>query len=310
MSDILAVTGPLFFIIALGFLAVRFGLFGRGDMRVLGAFVINVALPAVLIHALSQRDVQEILDVRYLFAYGLGSLAALAVGIGIARWGLKRGMAASALAGMGTAMSNSAFIGFPLALQLVGPVAAIAAALAMLIENLLILPLVLALAERGEGHGLNVRTLARQIGGRLVRHPVIIAIVVGMTLSLLGWHLPLPAARGVEMLATASAPAALFAIGGALAGQAMRGLATDITVIAVGKLVIHPLLVLLALLLVPDLDPAMRVAAIVIAASPMLTVYPLMGQKYGHEAVCTATLVMTTIVAFFTLSAVVGLLGA
>lgn len=309
MSDILAVTGPIFFIIAMGFLAVRIGIFGRGDMRVLGTFVIHIALPAVLIHALSQRDIQAIIDERFLLAYGAGSVAALLLGVAIARFGLRRSLTASALAGMGTGMPNSAFIGFPLAYQLIGAPAAIAVALAMLVENLIILPLTLALAERGDGHGLRTRTLLRQIGARLVRHPVLIAIVVGMTFSLSGVHLPLPVGRGIEMLAGASAPVALFAIGGALGGQALHGMKADIVSVALGKLVMHPLLVWLALAFVPGLDPAMRTAALVIAAAPMLTVYPIMGQRYGLEGVCTATLVVTTITAFFTLSAVVGLLG-
>jgi hypothetical protein len=57
------------------FVAGRSGLFSRADMRVLGKFVINFALPALIL--LSQRQVADILNVRYLAAYALGSLAVL-----------------------------------------------------------------------------------------------------------------------------------------------------------------------------------------------------------------------------------------
>ena len=44
MLQILAITSPIYFIIALGFVATRFGLFVRADMRVFGKFVLNLAL--------------------------------------------------------------------------------------------------------------------------------------------------------------------------------------------------------------------------------------------------------------------------
>ena len=79
LLSILAITGPIYIVIALGFLAGRSGLFSRADMRVLGKFVVNFALPALLFTALSQRHVADILNGRYLAAYALGSLAVLLV---------------------------------------------------------------------------------------------------------------------------------------------------------------------------------------------------------------------------------------
>ena len=48
---------------------------------------------------------------------------------------------------MGLCASNSAFVGYPIALQLFGPAASVALALCSLVENLLVMPLSLALAE-------------------------------------------------------------------------------------------------------------------------------------------------------------------
>ena len=45
MLQILAITGPIYLLIAAGFLTTRAGLFARADMRVFGKFVINLALP-------------------------------------------------------------------------------------------------------------------------------------------------------------------------------------------------------------------------------------------------------------------------
>jgi predicted permease len=57
MLDILSITGPIYLSILAGFLATRFGLFSKADIRVLGKFVIHLALPALLFNSLSQHPV-------------------------------------------------------------------------------------------------------------------------------------------------------------------------------------------------------------------------------------------------------------
>jgi len=73
MTDILAITGPIYLAIALGYAATRFGVFARADMRVFGKFTLYLALPAMLFNALSQRSLAEILNCQYLLAYALSS---------------------------------------------------------------------------------------------------------------------------------------------------------------------------------------------------------------------------------------------
>ena len=71
---ILGITGPIYLAMALGYASTRRGLFEKSDMRSYGKFVIELALPALLFNALSQRSVGEILNIPYLAAYALGSL--------------------------------------------------------------------------------------------------------------------------------------------------------------------------------------------------------------------------------------------
>ena len=58
MLTILGITGPIFLIVGVGFAAVRDGLLTRAEMRPLGVFVINVALPALLFPAIFLADLQ------------------------------------------------------------------------------------------------------------------------------------------------------------------------------------------------------------------------------------------------------------
>ncbi|MER2526730.1 MAG: hypothetical protein ABTR07_02260 [Candidatus Competibacter denitrificans] len=66
MLDILAITGPIHLTILIGAATVGFGLFQKADMAVFGKFVLNLALPCLMFDALSQRNIQEIINLTYL----------------------------------------------------------------------------------------------------------------------------------------------------------------------------------------------------------------------------------------------------
>ena len=85
MLDILAITGPIYLVVAAGYLSTRLGLFERSEMRVFGKYVINIALPALLFNALSQRSLAEVVNPVFIAAYALGSLIAMGVGVFWAR---------------------------------------------------------------------------------------------------------------------------------------------------------------------------------------------------------------------------------
>ncbi len=309
MLEILSITGPIFLIIALGFAAVRSGVFAKSNVRALGLFVIHFALPALLFNALSQRAFTEIVNTPYLLAYAAGSLAMLALGIGIARLVQHRDLPASAITGMGMSFSNSAFIGYPVALQLVGPTASVALALTMIIENLLMIPLVLALAE-SRGNSQRPWTAVATALARLLRNPIILAIIAGVASAMLRLRLPEPLARTIDMLAMASAPVSLFVIGGTLVGLKTKGMALDAGLIVTGKLLLHPAAVFIALLLLPPIDPALQLAALILACAPMLSIYPIIGQKYAQEERCAAALVTATVASFITISILVWIIRA
>ena len=174
MLDILAITGPIYITIALGYFLTRRGLFARADMRVLGQFVINLALPALLFNALAQRKLGDILNGRYMLVYALGSLAAMGLGLLWARRGARQDANTSVFWAMGMSCPNSGFVGYPIALLVVGPVAGVMLGLNMIVENLLLIPLLLALAESSTGSGGRWHTVLRQSLVNLARNPMVI----------------------------------------------------------------------------------------------------------------------------------------
>lgn len=308
MTEIFAITVPIFIVITLGYLSIEFKVFQRLEVRTLGTFVLMFALPALILRSFAQRTLSEVLDVNYLLAYTLGSFAVMLVGVAVMRWGFKASLPNAAITALGMAGSNSGFIGYPLVALVIGPVAGLALALNMLVENILVIPLTLALAESGMGTQQGFKAIAQGIVSRLIRSPMIIAIAVGLTMSLLGIHLPTSIARTIDLMAMASGPVALFVIGATLHGLRLEGMGSNLGVIIAGKLVLHPLCIWAALALFPVQSQELTTAALLMAAVPMMGIYPLLGQRFGQDKLCAAALLGATVTSFFTLTVVLGLI--
>ena len=189
MLDILSITGPIYIAIALGWLATRAGLFERADMRVLGRFVLYVALPALLFDAVSKRHVADILDWRYLLVYALSGLATMGLALlwfrRVARHA-GQGPQLAVVQSMGAVCPNSGFVGYPINLLVLGGGAAgVILGMNMLVENLLWIPLLLALLDAAAGGG-HWRQVLRGVAVGLLRNPLVIGLVAGLAAALLG----------------------------------------------------------------------------------------------------------------------------
>lgn len=310
MLDILAIIAPIFLVIGLGYAALRQGWFAAAGLQALGGFVIRFSLPALLFNALAKRSLAEVFNLRFLAVYALGSLVTLAIGLAWALWVKREGLSAAAIAGMGMCCANTAFVGYPVMLQVIGPDASVALALAMMVENLLMIPLCLALADTGaqQGHGF-AKAFGKALAG-LPRNPIIVAIALGLVFASLQWRPPPPVARAIDMLASSAGAISLFYVGGMLAGLSLRARAADAVVVSMGKLLLHPLAVGGALWLLGSASMVgghLSAAALLMAGSPMLGVYAIFGQKHGQQQACAARMLVATTASFFSLIVLIGL---
>ncbi|SDI18802.1 hypothetical protein SAMN05216588_112125 [Pseudomonas flavescens] len=302
MLQIFQITAPIFLLIGLGYAAAMSAVLNREQVRGIGAFVITFAMPALLIKTLGTSPIQQTLIPGYLMAYALGSCVAFAAAFCISRWLRRDNLSGSAINAMGMSVSNSGFIGYPLVAAAFGSPAVLGMAMGMLVENLLLIPLALVLAEAGKQQGGGGLSVLRLTFGRLLRNPVIIGIVIGLCVSLLGIEIPPLLLKPIDMLAGISAPLALFVIGAGLFGMKARGVWIDAAWISAGKLIIHPLAVLCAFMLVPDVSPVMKAVGVLFACSPMMSIFPILGQRFDLEDRCSATLLVATLLSFFTIS--------
>jgi malonate transporter and related proteins len=310
MIEILAIIFPIFILIAAGYVAVGSGLVPKTQLRGMSAFLLYFAMPALILKSLVQRPLAEVINTDYLLAYGMASMAVFSLALCFLHFAEKKDLQTSALSALGMAASNSGFIGYPIAALAIGAPAGLALALCMMIENIVIIPAALVIAETGLRAGLPARVILRSSAVRLIKSPIILAILAGTAISGFGTVLPSPIFKTVDMLALASAPVALFVIGGTLVGLKIEGLRTEVAQIVLGKLAIHPVAVLLAFTVFANVDPDLKSAAIIMASVPMLSVYPILGQRYGMDEVCAAALMVSTAISVLTISAMIWLVKA
>lgn len=310
MIELVSLILPIVILIGVGFVAVYTRAVSPPVVQALGVFVLNFALPALILHALLQQDLRQTLNWNYIVVYGAGSLITFGVVLAVARAFLGMPLPVASMAALGSSASNSGFVGFPVASLAVGAPALTALPLSMLVENILIIPLALALAESAGHRGQGVAQIIGRTVRRLARTPLILAIVFGAALSALGVRFPGPISLTLEMMADAAVPCALLVVGGTLAALKVQSVAGEVALIAAGKLVLHPLLVVLGFALVGGVPPGLMAAGIVLASAPMLTVYPIIGARFGQERLCAAALLATTVAAFVTMLIFLGVFGA
>jgi malonate transporter len=310
LTNLVSITLPIFLLIALGFAAARLDLVEEGFVRGLGFFVLHFALPALVLHALLAQDLRQTFNLNFVLTYGGASLLVFLILLALFRIALSRGNSHAAIASLGGVASNSGFVGFPVASLAVGAPALTALPMAMLVENVLIIPLALGFAEAGRQDRKPPLLFTIETAIRLLRMPLVISIVLGIVLSLLQVRLPLFLSTTAGMLADASAACALFTVGGTLAALQPASVAGDIALIVLAKLVLHPLAVAGGFWLLGGVPAPLMAAGLILAAAPMLTVYPIFGQRFGLGPLCSVALLAATAASFATLTILVGFLLA
>lgn len=305
MLAILNLVLPIFMVIGIGYFAVSRHIFSQTAVRGMGRFVVTFALPALIFQAIISQPIADIMNPTYFLGYAGGSLCSFIIGFSLAK--IRRQTAvASVVNALGQSTSNTGFIGYPLLFTLIGEKAGIFFSLNVLVENLIILPLFLILGDSFAAKGGNRWQLFQTIIKNLFKNPIIIAMLAGLSCAILGIGDDLPAAfkKVVNMLANAGGAIALFVIGGSLVGLKIRGSMPDIIQITLGKLILMPLCAFVILYLLGARGEILF-AGVLLSGSPMASMFPMMGARYGHQRRAAAALLASTLLSLFTISSII-----
>jgi malonate transporter and related proteins len=292
---------PVFAIIVTGWLAGWLGYISRSLADALAHFAYNVAMPALLFVTIAQEPARNLLEWRFLMAFGGGSLLCFALVFLVVRVGWGRDLASSTIQGMTAAMTNTGFVALPILHSIYGKPAVLPAAIATVFVAAVMFPTAVILLE-SDGRGQHEPpahpvVLVKQV----VLNPMVLSTVVGLAWAIAGWPIPAPIAAYLNIFAAALTPCALFAIGLGLSVEGMRSNLAASIALAVVKLLIMPLAVY-GLCLASGLNPLYTIAAVVCAAVPTAkTVFILAGEYKVEQELVSATVSITTLLSVVTL---------
>lgn len=305
MNLVVSAIVPIFLVVGVGYISVRFGPFKREDMSILSTFVVKIALPILVFMNVYGKAASEIFRPTYLLTYALAAIIMFGLAFLYARV-MNRTRTRATFLGVGMAGTNNGFMGLPIFLILVPEWAGVAVGMDMIVDNVFIIPLTLFLAEQAIGSGSLVQRLKTTVKEVLL-HPLVIAIALALILNSLGLVIPEWAGRSVELLANTTTGLALFTVGGILAGLKIQGAMADVFVAVGGKLILMPtialgiLWVLLSIGL-PDLPVELKAAAILTCALPTYSIMPSLAEPYGEADVSTAIVMLSILLSFITLA--------
>ncbi|SPL70253.1 AEC family transporter [Acinetobacter stercoris] len=302
---VLTVILPIFMLLFLGYISVRFNLITKDQITALSAFVIKISLPALLLHALASKDLHEIWYPSYFFVYAGVSLLLYFFTLLLYLKFFKNNLTHSAVLAMGGSMSNTGFIGAAILTLLMGTQSTIYISLTLIVENVLIVTLMLAFAEAGLQSHQNIGKLIQETLLKLLKNPVIVSVILGIICAAFGIRLPKLFDQALEMLGKTASPIALFVIGGGLVGLSIQSVSVQSFVLVFLKIIIMPLLVFTGLSMLPNVTTDMLYAGTIIAALPMPAAFGIFGHIYNLNEKTLTPLMMSTFLGFFVVSALI-----
>ena len=303
MLAVLALCLPFFLLIGLGHALGRWCAWAPPVLPGLNHVVMLLTLPALLLIMGRDWAQQGFAGAALLPFYGLASLGVVAAAWA---WGGRVGLAPRprGLAALIAAFPNTGFMGLPLIAGLLGAAAAAPVGATIVFDLVLTTSLCLVLGGGTFGQGLRLAA----------SNPLPWAVLGGMVWGWSGLTLAAPLERSLSLLAQATTPLALLALGLALSrpapGSGGHGVAWGLSAI---KLVLHPLLGWLGAQWAGRqgwLDASSATALVLACALPSAANVALLAQRVGgDDPAVSRTILQTTACAVFTLPCLAWLLG-
>lgn len=302
---------PVFLLIALGWFAGRRNWISDGGVKDLSNLVFLLLIPSLLFRTMSSVRFEQ-LDLRPIAAYFPTALLLLA--LSIAWRGFNRRSVVMALAGT---FSNMVMIGITLVELAYGKAGLVTLLTLVSVHALILLTVGSVVLE------LTVAREARQDGGRQVHlaqtawsavkgaliHPIPLPILCGLLYAQTGWGLPMVVDKPLQLLGSAFGPISLVLVGVTLAKTALGHHLRSAALIVVSKNLVLPVMVGLSAWAM-GITGLQLTVLVVAGALPIGANVFLFAQRYEvAQDLTTASMGLSTVVALFTLSAAMAIMG-
>jgi hypothetical protein len=274
----------------------RRNILGENARPVLSALTFFVASPALLFETLSKAKLHDVFAAPLLVT-AVGAVTTAVLFFGIVRFALKRSLPEALISSMSSSLANSANLGIPIAVFVLGDASYVAPLL--IFQLAFFTPLFLmALDATTSSH----RTTPLSFVLMILRNPMIVGTGLGLLVAATGWTVPPLILEPIHLIGGAAIPAMLIAFGMSLNGskplQAAAGRRLDALLASFFKLVVHPLVAYLFAHFVLGMQEQALFAAVVTAALPTAQNVFVAASRYRTGVtVARDTVLITTVVA-------------
>jgi len=301
---------PFFALILCGYAAGRLDLLTATTAAGVNTFVFFFALPAFLFSLMSSSPIAEVLNVPFIGAYVLASLAVFGLAVAGGQLLFDVGRGEAAIQGLAAVLPNTGYMGIPLAIAVFGREAAVPLVVGLTLDGVLLIPLGILLIESEKGQGESPFRTALATFPDLVRNPLIVSIFAGLAASAVGLTPPTPVNNFLDLLGAAAGPCALFALGATLASRSVAGGAAEIGYMTALKLFVHPAAILLTAAVIFDVDPLWTSAALLGASLPIAANVFIVARQYDvYVTRASGAVLVSTAVSMATVSTLLLILG-
>jgi malonate transporter and related proteins len=269
LNAILTTVLPVFGLIVLGYGFARAKIIDGAAGRGITLFVFNVAIPALLFRTVVTMEIQQAAPWALWIAFFGGLSIAWVTAAVVSRYVESLNVSGGAAASMATGFGNLALLGTPLALAHFGEQVAVPLGMILAVHAPLLWVSATLHRELGRHSAtFSVKDTVVSLGKMLLSNGIILALLAAGLWRMTGLGLNAVPDRMLELLADASVPTALVALGVSLAAYSLKGSWGGMFVLIGLKMVLMPVLVFLMCRYVVTLPPLWTKIAVLFASMP------------------------------------------
>ncbi|WP_113910820.1 AEC family transporter [Roseovarius dicentrarchi] len=291
MTAFLDIILPVFVVIGAGYAVVWLGWFAQSGVDGLMRFAQNFAIPCLLFTAISQLDLGQNFNAPLLVSFYTGALGGFVLGTVGARFIFGRDWPDAVVIGFCCLFSNSLLLGLPITERAYGADALEANFAIIAIHSPFCYGVGITAMEIVRARGTKPGAVVRKVLRAMFSNALIIGIALGFAVNLTGLVVPSSIQHGLDLIARAALPAALFGLGGVLVQYRPEGDLRIILAVCAVSLLAHPAI---ALGLGRGLDlPTASLRSVVItgAMAPGINAY-IFANMYGAARRVAASAVL------------------
>jgi malonate transporter len=308
MLSILEIVLPVFLVLGSGYAAIKTGLLTEVHADGLMKYAQSIAIPCLLFSGVSQLDLGTVFHPALLASYYTGSFTVFVLGILGARMIFKRRPGEAVAVGFCAMFSNTVLIGLPIMERAYGTTEFNFAIISVHATFCYFLGFLTMEFSRAGGRGL-YQTLG-VVFKAMFSNPLMIGIGLGLAVNLLSIPLPSPLVQSIDMVVKSALPAALFALGGILVRYSLTDRLSEIAMVLVLRLIVHPLIALTMTTVVFDLPPILVQTAVISAAmAPGVNVFVFASIYDRAKGTAASSVLLGTVASIFSVTIWLLILG-